>query len=504
MHFFAFMVSLFCMLAFCLYVIGALFSGIPNYSWLDKTMLLFSVIFLLFNIYAFLCCTSNAVEMYSISKSISMRSRYLRLTSNESTIKRSTTSDSFLRIIFYFIFPRKEAFVKSILLICGFFYGVLVQRINISYEMIINQLLPSFVVIEFLFYQSRYQWNDLRGLSEDVKSSKSGRLPRAAFGYKTTTNLSIITMIIKLICAIVVVIQMKEYSVLYVCILVVLFILTVLYEQAREKKKSIWVFILVCLGYPIRFFSGFILAFTSIAYFLSQKASSIFNWIFDLWPKSLSITYSMPSVAVISIIFIFIAFLGGNCVILSWTREALNQFKKKGYPGIVKLIKKVCSKDQQHPLSAKTNGHLFQPWNYTFLLSVLLLAIAAFLLKTNLLLALISECLILILSIIISCSGHSNSRNLFLKLYPYLLYCITVVVKSLVTYLLYKSISFSYLLIGIVQVLSMLIYSSLRFIYIEKISLKFFISKLWLKFSATIIGKETVLFLINDSKDYKG
>lgn len=221
LHYITFTVSLTCIILFCLLVVTLLYRSIEIKSLLDIAVFYSLVAFLLFTVGAYFYCTSNAAEMYSIAKSVAAEDRKKRLVSGDDSQKRHLSFRAFAKSFFYFILPRKEALIKALLMVCGFFYSALVQDKRITHETISNELLPALVIIECLLYQSRYQWNDIRGLPEDVNAHKTGRLPKTIFGYRKTVNLSVVVMIIKIILALIIMAQMKGYRSTYASIIVV-------------------------------------------------------------------------------------------------------------------------------------------------------------------------------------------------------------------------------------------------------------------------------------------
>ena len=67
---------------------------------------------------------------------------------------------NFIRAIVYFVYPKVKDFYKPILIVIGFFYGVLVNKIgfeNIEWR---NLFLMLFM-FDFLIYQARFQLNDI-------------------------------------------------------------------------------------------------------------------------------------------------------------------------------------------------------------------------------------------------------------------------------------------------------------------------------------------------------
>ena len=119
-----------------------------------------------------------------------------------------------------------------------------------------NPFFLSFFVIEFLVYQARYLWNDVRGIG-DIRKGEKGRLPVHCLGERRAGLAAFLHRFHQDNCR-----RVYSYSVwrrdsvpLAVSMSVIL-VISVMYEAGRTKKWDRMVFFLVSLGYPVRFFSG--------------------------------------------------------------------------------------------------------------------------------------------------------------------------------------------------------------------------------------------------------
>lgn len=82
-----------------------------------------------------------------------------------------------LRSISYFVYPKVKDLQKGILIILGSFCAILIK--NQSFLLNISDIFRIFFIwfiTDFLIYQARFQWNDIRGLQNDKEEDKNDRL----------------------------------------------------------------------------------------------------------------------------------------------------------------------------------------------------------------------------------------------------------------------------------------------------------------------------------------
>lgn len=188
----------------------------------------------------------------------------------ENKYKDEKSKLAFVRFVLYFFYPRIADIQKNIFIVLGFLLGYIVTWMMDKSEPIgayAERFIYVWFILDFLVYQARYLWNDIRGVSNDQshpEKEKRKRLPNEPFGVKTAIVLSLGVIVFRISAAFVLAClyggEMK--NVMIFCILLVIFI-SILYEYAKHKEYSSAVFGLVSLGYPIRFAFGYWGAFPS-------------------------------------------------------------------------------------------------------------------------------------------------------------------------------------------------------------------------------------------------
>ena len=256
---------------------------------------------------------------------------------------------NFIRAIVYFVYPKVKDFYKPILIVIGFFYGVLVNKIgfeNIEWR---NLFLMLFM-FDFLIYQARFQLNDIFELRDKKNIDPKKIFFNIGLTREKTIFISSIVIALRLILFLSVIFFVGKNIALNIllCIGLIIFF-AVCYEIARAKKSIFPVFFFVCFGYPLRFFAGFLAAFENN--FLN------INFSFDL-----------------ILVLIAYAFFGEFANILYWTKEALAQKEKN-----IELRKKhyefLCNK-AKGKLFLDGKGKIFDIWNWNFILSIFFLSLA--------------------------------------------------------------------------------------------------------------------------------
>lgn len=174
----------------------------------------------------------------------------------------------------------------------------------------IGKLLFITLIIEGFAYPIRYFYNDLHGIKESTEE-KEEKIPEYKEAYENGENDKIRKIVFGIccsvffrICGIIVSIFLYFYwwgseAIELMLYLVLLLISTILYERARDKgrklktdngittvnlRNTIWIYILVGCGYPIRFFGGCLAAKSVMEY-------SILNSPFLLWNIVVLIAY---------------------------------------------------------------------------------------------------------------------------------------------------------------------------------------------------------------------
>ena len=256
---------------------------------------------------------------------------------------------NFIRAIVYFVYPKVKDFYKPILIVIGFFYGVLVNKIgfeNIEWR---NLFLMLFM-FDFLIYQARFQLNDIFELRDKKNIDPKKIFFNIGLTREKTIFISSIVIALRLILFLSVIFFVGENIAVNIllCVGLVIFF-AVCYEIARAKKSIFPVFFFVCFGYPLRFFAGFLAT--------CQNNFIEINFSFDL-----------------ILVLIAYAFFGEFANILYWTKEALAQKEKN-----IELRKKhyefLCNK-AKGKLFLDGKGKIFDIWNWNFILSIFFLSLA--------------------------------------------------------------------------------------------------------------------------------
>ena len=265
----------------------------------------------------------------------------------------------------YFIYPKKKDAQKMILVLFGFLTGSFLKRGTylLTRDDLSNMLIICFVV-EFLIYQARYQWNDIRGVEEDQSEQKSNRLPVKILGKYVAIFFSSVLIVIRVIGALVIVLHLKdEMKYILLIGLIMIFVSTLLYEISRSFKKVFLTFLTVSFGYAIRFGIGMWCANP------------------EIWYSGLTIyDRNITRIIIIGLLFSY-ALLGEFSVALSWIQEAVFQkecgieLRRVHYIYLYESFRK-------HRIGKyfigreflKENGKILDLWNATYIASIVLLA----------------------------------------------------------------------------------------------------------------------------------
>jgi predicted secreted protein len=177
-------------------------------------------------------------------------------------------------LIPYLTYPRPDDAIKGVFLAAGLASALLLaggEHLNDLAWPDVVSVVALWVGTEFLLYQARYQWNDIRGHSEDqaAPTSKSrGRLPNVPGAVPS----SWIVILLRLYCvAIICAVNYGEYGVDFRVSQALLWAaagilgLGVVYEISRRRISAAgrggplglsWILLVVGLGYPLRFAIG--------------------------------------------------------------------------------------------------------------------------------------------------------------------------------------------------------------------------------------------------------
>lgn len=321
----------------------------------------FWIVFLVVIFTMFVSSTKNS-EIYKLVKEKASERREGRAKSSN-----YVKNNSLVLIIKYFIYPRIADIQKNLFLVFGFVMGCIVicfiePKTIEFWKEAVKQFIFTWFIMDFLIYQARYQWNDIRGMFEDRNhplKDKRKRLPETGFmGDRALLMISILIMIFRILTAVILIFQYagESRNAFFMCIFMLL-VISIAYEYVRMKKTGILILFFVSLGYPLRFMMGFVGACTCI------------DEIMQKYP-----------LLIIAIVFILIsaALFGEVFVSLTWLHEAIYLIKQgkpiKFYYNI--LIRQVDTQriDKQFPMEYRDKIKTI--WNTCFILSMSLLLVA--------------------------------------------------------------------------------------------------------------------------------
>ena len=387
LNFLAYWVMTISMVSFCLLVTLAQFiriegKGVQDYVFLTVVVIIFSMA-----IFLFLRLNDNARTVANFSMETAKKNLFARrnINSNIAIGHDNTNSESdgkgviyskassFGKVLMYLFLPRRSDPQKAgLILIPLIIYAVMTWPIIIQID-ILKNLAIVFFVFEFLVYQARYQINDMRGLKEDKEANKKNRFPymnNPVLGH--SLKVSFIVSIIRLVLAALILFAMgmfkTQIALLLCCGCVIVVLSTILYEYARKNGNSFLIYILVGVGYPLRFFMGLICVDPSCSLFKPYMLPLIFLSI-SLWAY------------------------GSFASVLVWTNEickmeddyskkystagtkiennAIKRFKKKHYNNLwIDLERYACIGERKWKDALRYANSIFCPWNVGYVVAV--------------------------------------------------------------------------------------------------------------------------------------
>lgn len=262
-----------------------------------------------------------------------------------------------LQTILYYIYPKRKDFQKLLLIPLGMITGIFLVNGTISIELIkaqITDILITILVIDVLIYQSRYQWNDICGIEEDQKAGKKDRLPVQVLGKNRAVVLSVVLILLKITLAILICL-VRHYHFLLVFVILIGIIATI-YEFSRQRHYNKLIYIVVGLGYPLRFCSG----------------------LWSAWYNK-----QMTNISWYLVFSLFVAYMAFGCfsALLPWTHEAIfekvsgmRDFTKSYHEPLYNIVK-VRDNSRHTPLNEA--GEIADPWNLAYITSIGVLSLYA-------------------------------------------------------------------------------------------------------------------------------
>jgi len=506
-----FTITVLCLMVFCIILVFIQFFSLEYYNFIDIMAFCFLIIFGIFIIVSFFYLTNHAKEIYQFSVSSASQQRNDRVsmkifewvrtnklsrdtdcennlnnkndsvhTNKSKNCGAGTRTAAFFKVVSYYCYPRKADLQKPILIVFGFISGCLFSGELFIKPFPLLKMLFVLLVLDILVYQARFQWNDLRGMMQDLYANKEGRLPANIIGKKKSVIISLVTICIKNSAAFILIgFFGGEMTFPLVFHIILIIAVSLFYESARQRKKAVFVFILVCVGYPLRFFAGFWSSFPEIVGIdFYALFSDISTRIAFFWTENIALTRSINPLFFVLLV-ISIAFWGESCVILSWTHEALAGKYSNEKTHIAMLHKRVSRSDEPSPLSLSENGNIFKPWNLTFVVSFLPLVIGQFFNPYNQLYLIILESLFFGL-IILSLSWKNG-----------MILCIFIIIVKQIGALFLLSSCLIYLYICFIQIIYIAVYYFLRYYYLVDFSFILFIRDFANFVLKWVVGSET-------------
>lgn len=397
MHYLSYTGSAALSVIFCLTITIALFTTVDAHKEWARIGLIVVIVISIVEMLILIIGSSNAKEMYEWSKKQANKDVTKRdqeefermeqekcMTQEQTNMQEADNNrhkKEVRRAIIYYIYPKIQDMQKMILIVLGAICGiVLVSNNATSYIGIIQNgwtnFAISFVIIELLIYAARYQFNDVRGVSEDEIANKKREdenksrrgLPRILGSRKADVKLSLVITGIKIGIAIV----MLTYIMLFyedkrwLCItLFVIFFLitiaTVIYEKLRTKEKTNGIIFAVGLGYPLRFIAGVCAIYTSSAPSVSE-----------LWDKNAFIPMCCLMIA--------LYFYGIMSATLPWiyntSKEGENDSSKDYYRDLYKYVIYHPSTDSYKESRHFGLKHFKTPWEIAYFVSLAFMSLA--------------------------------------------------------------------------------------------------------------------------------
>ena len=470
-----------CIILFSMGMVISLFLEITPRKWFDYLMLYIVIGGMILAFLLFLRSSNNSKNMAQFAWDTAHENQQLRFAGLTEGLYGK--AKSFKRILLYLIYPKIQDLQKPMLIIIGFIYGVILKGFNLVSA---NKLLYILFVFDFLAYQARYQINDIRGIKEDEEAGSQNRLLADDVNNpEHVIKISFIVAIIKSgLAFIMTVFCGGEIKGVLIASLSILLISTIMYETARKKEITWLVFIMVGVGYPLRFCVGFFsIVPTEWKWLLS---SQMLCFVFALWAY------------------------GSFSSILSWINEVTKRmqkvkndttefpqsYEKKHFMEIQKAIIDKYIRAQDHLINEKVmpmreKSKIRDLWNIAFILSLafLLLVTGFGKISGKLLCVEVIVCIVFILSF------YVKRRK---KLILFFIGWGCIIGKTFYGMMIYR-ISLWYFLLSTSQVLITVTYFVLSYQpQFKKMSIRDMLNKLKCWIMIKVIGEYAFEIMNND------
>lgn len=377
-----------------------------------------------------------------------------------------TQGNEIVHNILYLLYPRLTDLQKPLLIVGGAVSAYILGKCRLNWDLIVmlHRLFWTIIIFDFFIYQSRFLLNDIRGFEEDDHSENSKKLIVNKENKLHYIKVSIIDVFARTGLAFLLLIALhdklrpviqignRSFNALEIEILILL-IITILYEVARSFKKDWGVYILVGFGYPLRILVGFMSAYP------------------DVDP------IKMYPVKGFALFLVGMYFMGVYSSLLAWVYDTITirirakntmGFKKHYYNDLNKRIdksyenagkkKSIVDRDGFYPLREK--GYLKELWHLAFLACYIMLSLSMLIVLEGPYkrFFIVLEIVIFtdLLLVAFRFSGPTILNGIRLSL---LLMVLKIIILS-VTFHIYKS---SFIIISVFQVLVISIYYVQRY-----------------------------------------
>ncbi len=456
---------------FSIFIIWAQFDHIEYPGIMDYLCICVLLLIVLSSIVVFIWISSRAKDMYDKALQQALRRKKERFRSeiqnNDSNHKKKRRN--WFSVVMYFLYPKLKDMQKPMLIVIGFFTGIYLEKGSFAHLTIseITTLTIALIVIDLLVYQARFQWNDIRGFSEDQKRGVTGRLPIDVLGKTGAVFCSLGIMLFKVVAAYIISFFAGSITVQLVTCITIIIGYSIVYEILRTLKWNKAIFCLVGIGYPLRIFAGMWIAYPTIG----------------------SNTYS----AAVILLLIAYYFLGIYSVTLAWAHEALQDkpitefAASKSYLWyLYKMLKDRDPKSKPYQLALHKKGAITDWWNWTYLASMVILSSATILVRPVNPFGAIETILVLM------------SLGLCLSSHPMSFCYLAILMVSAIIKIWFSSSFMSppLMILGLNQIFFTFMYWFLRMLFSLEFSLK---TELW-KLLAIIIGPDSFREIVDELK----
>ena len=462
-------------------ICAVLFSGVTivfqYFSFEEKSGVLWNVretVFIcfltsaVFLVILFIICSYKKRNMYFTLKEEAKAD--LKSTKIKDKSIKGTPIIAFFQVFIYYLYPKYKDAYKAALFILGWAVGgsIITQNSGTNFELYYDwkSLLRCLFVMDFCFYQSRYHFNDIRGVRQDLKDKKKDRIPIIILGFNSGVGITQLVMTVKIVFGILYSYKMCTKRELAIVIIFgsILLALTIFYELAKANLMPRTILLLVCLGYPYRFLVGMLWA----------------GWSLMEFECSINI--------VIVCMIVSYAFYGGFAVYILWTRRAMEMRSFERTPHLKILYKQIqnrLKKVSDRNSVFRCTGTFKDLWNLTFILSIFMLSVGDVLFWKGRWKVILFELFIIVLA---SLLVHFNAK---LKIIPYIMSMMIIGYKVIFLYNInHWSMNISNLL-SLHQIIYITTYFYLMYIGEMNFKIWDIIKKIGVRIEILIIGKET-------------